>query len=151
MLTKILSAPEDELLREERAVLGRLRVALARFDASREHQQALEASIAQLDELFLLVIVGEFNSGKSAFINALVGSQVAEEGVTPTTAQINILQYGETLERQVREPSLHVITRARRDPARDPHRRHARHQRDHPRARGDHRPSSCRARTSCCS
>ena len=42
---------------------------------SREHQQALEASIAQLDELFLLVIVGEFNSGKSAFINALVGSR----------------------------------------------------------------------------
>jgi small GTP-binding protein len=110
MLTKILSAPEDELVREERAVLGRLRVALARFEASREHQQALEASIAQLDELFLLVIVGEFNSGKSAFINALVGSTVAEEGVTPTTAQINILQYGDTLDRKVRESNLHVIT-----------------------------------------
>ena len=110
MLTKILSAPEDELLREERAVLGRLRVALARFDAAREHQQALEQSIAQLDELFLLVIVGEFNAGKSAFINALVGSKVAEEGVTPTTAQINVLQYGETLERKIRESSLHVIT-----------------------------------------
>lgn len=110
MLTKILSAPQDELLREERAVLGRLRVALARFEASREHQQALEASIAQLDELFLLVIVGEFNSGKSAFINALVGSRIAEEGVTPTTAQINILQYGDTLDRRVREASLHVIT-----------------------------------------
>jgi small GTP-binding protein len=110
MLTKILSAPEDELLREERAVLARLRVALARFEASREHQQALDASIAQLDELFLLVIVGEFNSGKSAFINALVGSRVAEEGVTPTTAQINVLQYGETLDRKIRESSLHVIT-----------------------------------------
>jgi small GTP-binding protein len=110
MLTKILSAPEDELLREERAVLARLRVALARFEASREHQQALDASIAQLDELFLLVIVGEFNSGKSAFINALVGSKVAEEGVTPTTAQINVLQYGETLDRKIRESSLHVIT-----------------------------------------
>jgi small GTP-binding protein len=110
MLTKILSAPEDELVREERAVLGRLRVALARFEASREHQQALEASIAQLDELFLLVIVGEFNSGKSAFINALVGSTVAEEGVTPTTAQINILQYGDMLDRKVRESNLHVIS-----------------------------------------
>ena len=56
------------------------------------------------------MIVGEFNAGKSAFINALVGSRVVEEGVTPTTAQINVLQYGDTTDRQVREPALHVIT-----------------------------------------
>ena len=110
MLTRILSGAEDELLREERRILARLRLALARFDAAPEQQQALERSIEQLDELFLLVIVGEFNSGKSAFINALVGSKVAEEGVTPTTAQINVLQYGDTLDRQVREANLHVIT-----------------------------------------
>ena len=110
VLTGILSKPDDELLRQERAVLARLQIALARFDAAREQQLTLERSIAQLDELFLLVIVGEFNSGKSAFINALVGSRVAQEGVTPTTAQINILQYGDTVERQVRGPALHVIT-----------------------------------------
>ncbi|HXG55035.1 MAG TPA: dynamin family protein, partial [Vicinamibacterales bacterium] len=57
-----------------------------------------------------LVIVGEFNSGKSAFINALVGAKVAQEGVTPTTAQINVLQYGETESRQVKDSNLHVIT-----------------------------------------
>jgi small GTP-binding protein len=110
MLTRILSGAEDELLREERRILGRLRTALARFDAAPEQQQALERSIEQLDELFLLVVVGEFNSGKSAFINALVGSRVAEEGVTPTTSQINVLQYGDTLDRRVREANLHVIT-----------------------------------------
>ena len=110
MLTRILSGAEDELVREERRVLAKLRTALARFDAAPEHQQALARSIEQLDELFLLVIVGEFNSGKSAFINALVGSKVAAEGVTPTTAQINILQYGESLDRQVREANLHVIS-----------------------------------------
>ena len=110
MLTRILSGAEDELLREERRILARLRTALARFDAAPEQQQALERSIDQLDELFLLVIVGEFNSGKSAFINALVGSKVAEEGVTPTTAQINVLQYGDTLNRSIREANLYVIT-----------------------------------------
>ena len=110
MLTRILSGAEDELLREERRILARLRLALARFDAAPEQQQALERSIEQLDELFLLVVVGEFNSGKSAFINALVGSKVAEEGVTPTTAQINVLQYGDTFDRKVREANLHVIT-----------------------------------------
>jgi small GTP-binding protein len=110
MLTKILSADQDEVLKEERRVLARLRTALAKFDAAPEHQQALEKSIDQLDELFLLVIVGEFNSGKSAFINALAGSRVVPEGVTPTTAQINILQFGNSVERQVRDPHLHVIT-----------------------------------------
>jgi small GTP-binding protein len=110
MLSKLLSPDLDELLKQERRVLARLRTALAKFDAAPDQQAALEQSIEQLDELFLLVIVGEFNAGKSAFINALVGSKVVEEGVTPTTAQINLLQYGETIDRQVRESSLHVIT-----------------------------------------
>jgi small GTP-binding protein len=110
MLTKLLSAAQDDILREERRVLARLRTALVKFDATAEQQAALDRSIEQLDELFLLVIVGEFNSGKSAFINALAGSRIVEEGVTPTTAQINVLQYGETTQRHVREPALHVIT-----------------------------------------
>jgi small GTP-binding protein len=110
MLSKLLSPSQDELLREERKVLARLKAALVRFNAAAEHQSALDRSIEQLDELFLLVIVGEFNSGKSAFINALVGARVAQEGVTPTTAQINILQYGETEGRRVKDSALHVIT-----------------------------------------
>jgi small GTP-binding protein len=110
MLSKILTPAQDELLKDERRILSRLRTALTRFDAAPEHQQALERSIEQLDELFLLVIVGEFNAGKSAFINALLGSKVVAEGVTPTTAQINVLQYGDTIGREVRESNLHVIT-----------------------------------------
>ena len=109
MLSKILTPAQDELLKEERRVLSRLRVALSRFDAAAEHQAALDRSIEQLDELFLLVVIGEFNAGKSAFINALLGSRVVAEGVTPTTAQINVLQYGDSVVRQVREPNLHVI------------------------------------------
>jgi small GTP-binding protein len=109
MLSKILTPAQDELLKEERRVLSRLRVALSRFDAAAEYQEALDRSIEQLDELFLLVVIGEFNAGKSAFINALLGSRVVAEGVTPTTAQINVLQYGDSVARQVREPNLHVI------------------------------------------
>src|SRR5688500_20288693 len=110
MLAKILDPAQDELLKEERQILSRLQLALVKFDAAPDHQSALDRSIAQLDELFLLVIVGEFNAGKSAFINALVGSPVAQEGVTPTTAQINVLQYGDSLGRSVKEKSLHVST-----------------------------------------
>src|SRR5262245_33159222 len=110
MLARILTPAQDELLRDERKLLGRLRTSLARYDVAADQQAALDRSIEQLDELFLLVIVGEFNSGKSAFINALLGSRIVEEGVTPTTAQINVLQYGETVDRRVRDSALHVIT-----------------------------------------
>ena len=40
------------------------------------------------------MIVGEFNAGKSAFINALVGAEIMPEGVTPTTSVINLLRHG---------------------------------------------------------
>lgn len=109
-LERILTDHQDELLREERKVLSRLQAAMARFDAGPEHQNALSRSIEQLDELFLLVIVGEFNSGKSAFINALLGGKVVEEGVTPTTAQINILQFGEHPGRHDSPSGIRTIT-----------------------------------------
>src|SRR5262249_45651799 len=109
-LERILSPAEEEILREERRILNDLRSSLIRFGASDENLAPLERSIEQLDELFLLVIVGEFNSGKSAFINALLGSRIVDEGVTPTTAQINVLEYGENVDRRVRDSALHVIT-----------------------------------------
>jgi ribosome biogenesis GTPase A len=88
----LLNERQEHLVKEERRILGDLRLALGRFGAEETDNQALSESIAQLDELFLLVVVGEFNAGKSAFINALLGSRVLTEGVTPTTTQINILR-----------------------------------------------------------
>jgi small GTP-binding protein len=87
-LKGILDPAEQEVVREERRILNELRASLIRFGASDDNLAPLEQSIAQLDELFLLVVVGEFNAGKSAFINALAGTRVMEEGVTPTTAKV---------------------------------------------------------------
>ena len=39
------------------------------------------------------MVVGEFNTGKSTVINALLGNNYLEEGVLPTTNIINILKY----------------------------------------------------------
>lgn len=41
------------------------------------------------DERFHLVILGEFNHGKSTFVNALLGAHVLPTGITPTTAALN--------------------------------------------------------------
>ncbi len=106
---KILTKPQDELLKKERLILNRLRKALIEFGADAEDQTALDESIQQLDDFFLLVVVGEFNAGKSAFINALIGQKVLKEGVTPTTTQINILRYGDEPAQTVIEENIQVI------------------------------------------
>ena len=106
-----LLRPEDQaLVDDERKVLEALRAVLQRLEAAPDSLEALDRSIQQLDELFLVVIVGEFNAGKSAFINALLGAPVLKEGVTPTTAQVNLLQYGEAVTRTERSDHLHVLT-----------------------------------------
>ncbi|MGB6420972.1 MAG: dynamin family protein [Anaerolineales bacterium] len=107
---KILNETQDKLLVNERNKLNDLRAVLTEFNASNEDIKILGDTIKQLDELFLLVVVGEFNSGKSAFINALLGDSYLEEGVTPTTTRINILHYGETTERIVVSENEHIIT-----------------------------------------
>ncbi|MFO0676359.1 MAG: dynamin family protein [Polyangiaceae bacterium] len=40
-----------------------------------------------------VAIVGEFNAGKSTFINALIGADVAPTGVLPTTATLHHVRY----------------------------------------------------------
>ncbi|MBC8332892.1 MAG: dynamin family protein [Anaerolineae bacterium] len=107
---QILSKQQDTLLKEERNLLRDLRVTLANMSAPVEDQTALEESIQQLDDFFLLVIVGEFNAGKSAFINALLGKRILKEGVTPTTTQVNVLRYGEDQDRQIIDDHLHILT-----------------------------------------
>jgi small GTP-binding protein len=94
MLERILSGPQQELLSAVRRRLGELQATLARAGAADADQRTLADSLARLDELFLLVVAGEFNSGKSAFINALVGDRLLEEGVTPTTSRIHVLRHG---------------------------------------------------------
>jgi len=45
-------------------------------------------------ERFHLVILGEFNHGKSTFVNAMLGSDILPTGITPTTASINHVIHG---------------------------------------------------------
>jgi tetratricopeptide (TPR) repeat protein/GTP-binding protein EngB required for normal cell division len=55
-----------------------------------------------LDRPLLVAVMGEFNAGKSSFVNALAGGDVAPTGVTPTTATVNVLRYGA-------EPAARVV------------------------------------------
>ena len=48
------------------------------------------------NERFHLVVLGEFNHGKSTFVNALLGADVLPTGITPTTAAINHVIWAES-------------------------------------------------------
>jgi hypothetical protein len=52
-------------------------------------------------ERFHIVVLGEFNHGKSTFVNALLGLDVLPTGITPTTAAINQVRYGAAPEAKV--------------------------------------------------
>ena len=55
-------------------------------------------SLTPAVQLFLFVVIGEFNSGKSQFINALLGGNFCQTGVLPTTEFVHILRYGDKAE-----------------------------------------------------
>ncbi|KAG7652892.1 Thiamine phosphate synthase/TenI [Arabidopsis suecica] len=60
-----------------------------------EEVSLLIDAVSRIDEPFLMVIVGEFNSGKSTVINALLGKRYLKEGVVPTTNEITFLCYSD--------------------------------------------------------
>src|ERR687893_6704 len=90
---RILDERREALVERERALLERFTGFLKDFGAPAEDVELVRRALSDLEELFLLVIVGEFNSGKSAFINALLGAEISEEGVTPTTDRITVLRH----------------------------------------------------------
>ena len=104
----ILSKREQELRVREQELLQRLASALERFgsDVASDDLRRFHEAREQLTGLFLLVVAGEFNSGKSSFINALLGERVLPEGVTPTTDRINVLRHGPEITDQLREAYL---------------------------------------------
>jgi GTP-binding protein EngB required for normal cell division len=104
----ILSKREQELRVREQELLQRLATALERFgtDVAPDDLRRFNEAREQLTGLFLLVVAGEFNSGKSSFINALLGERVLPEGVTPTTDRINVLRHAPEVSDQLREAYL---------------------------------------------
>jgi small GTP-binding protein len=110
MRQSVLSEEQAQFLREEKESLAEMQLALARFDLPRESLESLQKAILQLDELFLIVIAGEFNAGKSALVNALLGEKVLPEGATPTTSRVTLVKWGEVAAEQVRDEGFAIYT-----------------------------------------
>ena len=57
---------------------------------------SIENIVAETSAPLLIMVMGEFSTGKSTFINALLKKDIAKIGATPTTAVITKLSYGTT-------------------------------------------------------
>ncbi len=94
------------LAQDVRALLTQGLDTLARVGLETE---ALKQALLDLEGPFLLVVIGEYNSGKSSLLNALLGEDFLKEGVTPTTDRINLIGYGPEPKLQPQSPELVLV------------------------------------------
>ncbi len=102
-----------EALREQTIhLLTDVAAALSGFsDEAQADRTRLQDMASDLREAFFLVaIIGEFNAGKSTFINALLGEPLLPMGITPTTEAIELVRYGV---QPVRVPTVRQDTSTR--------------------------------------
>lgn len=91
---QVLSPQLTQQFESLRDILHRS-LSLAAKCSDTEASRILSDRLTHLQSAALLVIVGEVNSGKSSFINALLGDDVCEVAPDPCTAVIQELIYGD--------------------------------------------------------
>lgn len=111
-----LEGPLAALRESEIKLLSDIATTLAEQGEGTEDDRRRVMDVAQdlRDAFFLVVVIGEFNAGKSSFVNALIGEPLLPMGVTPTTEAIEFIRYGETGSRTptLREDSIREWTSA---------------------------------------
>lgn len=93
-----------KVVERERELLGRVRAFCERFEPGGPDLPRIEGLLRHLEEMFLLVVVGEVKAGKSSFINALLRRDVCPEGPIPLTDKVHVLGWGETETQSAPEP-----------------------------------------------
>jgi len=97
-----------------REIIGRSETTLLNLlTLVRDHTESglevkLSSAIDNIENLFLIVFMGEFSTGKSTIINVLVGQKVLPEGITPTTDNITIVKYGDKSETRMEEGIVNI-------------------------------------------
>jgi GTPase Era involved in 16S rRNA processing len=87
-------------------IAGRMEKLASSLENSLGNSQGVEDLRRHATELragvFRVLVMGDFNRGKSTMLNAVLGSEVLPINATPTTAVITLIRYGE-------EPKVRVI------------------------------------------
>jgi len=72
--------------------LADLHEALVALEVPSKELDLVADTRARIDDLYMILVVGEFNAGKSTFINSLLGAEYLLSGVLPTTDKICLLR-----------------------------------------------------------
>ena len=92
---RILDEKYSKIILEEKLLLQSLLAEIRELSSS-ELESRLRSVQESMDNLFSLVFIGEFSTGKSSIINALLGQETLPKGITPTTDEITVIKYGES-------------------------------------------------------
>ncbi len=65
-------------------------------------RQAVSNLEARLKEPMKVAVTGQFSSGKSTFLNALLAKNILPTGITPVTSKVNYIRYGDELKIRVK-------------------------------------------------
>ncbi len=104
---QILDERYSKLILEEKALLELLSSELRTLNYE-ELQNKLETVRENLDNLFSIVFIGEFSTGKSSIINAILGEKILPEGITPTTDKITIIKHGNAIEEYIENGNYYI-------------------------------------------
>ncbi len=87
----LMRETEIDLITDIAAILGEMGE-----NTQDDRKRLMDVAQDLRDLFFLVVIIGEFNAGKSTFVNALLGDDLLPTGITPTTEMIELVRYAET-------------------------------------------------------
>ena len=68
-----------------------------KMSASKELIEKLSSLHVRAKEPMKVAITGQFSSGKSTFLNALLSKNILPTGITPVTSKVNYIKYGDEL------------------------------------------------------
>lgn len=78
------------------------RYALSRTDSlTKQRASTLDTLARDLDKPITIAIVGQFSSGKSTFLNAIMGRTILPSGITPITSKVCTICYGDAYSLEV--------------------------------------------------
>jgi len=109
LLRQILPEQAVQAVERERELLGRVHGFVERFEPGGDDAHRVKEVLDHLEDMFLLVVVGEVKAGKSSFINALLSTDVLPEGPLPMTDMVHVLGHGP--EESETQSEAHVVRR----------------------------------------
>lgn len=104
---QILDEKYSKLIQEEKVLLESLSSEIRALNFE-ELQNKLKVVRENLETLFSIVFIGEFSTGKSSVINALLGQKILPEGITPTTDKITTLKHGDAKEEYLENGNYYI-------------------------------------------